>query len=154
RESIPGMLGRRLPSPLGPPEVHRCWLHSVSVGETIAAATVLRELKRLEPKWEFLCTTTTETGQAQARQVMKDADYFSFVPADESWIVRRFYATYQPSVYLFFETEIWPNILLEGGRRNTPIYLVNGSISERSSRRYAAFHSLFDKPLSHVRRFF
>ncbi len=155
RESLPGMLGKRLPARALPkPAAERCWMHSVSVGETVAAGSVYRELKRRELGWEFLCTTTTETGQAQAHQTMAGAEQFSYAPADFSWTVRAFYRAYRPSVYLFFETEIWPNILSEGARRGVPIFLVNGKLSERSARRYVKASVLFRPILSNVRHFF
>lgn len=155
RESLPGMLGKRLPArPLDAPKTERCWMHSVSVGETIAAGALLREFTRRELCWDYLCTTTTETGQAQARETMKDARHFSYAPADFSWMVRRFHRFYAPSMYLFFETEIWPNNLSECGRRGVPVFLVNGKLSERSAERYARFSSLFRGPLGAVTRFF
>src|SRR5690606_13569563 len=114
RDSLPGMLGRRAPTaPLPPPADERCWLHSVSVGETVAAGSVFRELHGRAPGWEFLCTTTTETGQAQAHQTMAGAQNFAYAPADFSWTVREFHRIWSPSLYLFFETEIWPNNLAE-----------------------------------------
>ena len=154
-ESLPGMLGLRLPNPPLPAAAsHRCWLHSVSVGETIAAGAVYRELRRRNLGWEFLCTTTTETGQAQARRTMEGAERFSFAPADFSWTVRAFHRAYAPSMYLFFETEIWPNILGEARRRRLPTFLVNGKLSARSGRRYARASAIFRPLLSGVRRFF
>ncbi|MDK2972318.1 MAG: 3-deoxy-D-manno-octulosonic-acid transferase [Candidatus Sumerlaeota bacterium] len=155
RDSLPGMLGRRLPAPpLAAPGTQRCWLHSVSVGETVAAGAVYREFGRRELGWEFLCTTTTETGQAQARSTFEGTGHFAFAPADFSWIVRRFHQAYNPSLYLFFETEIWPNNLIHCGRHGLPVFMVNGKLSDRSSRRYARAGSIIREPLSHVRRFF
>ena len=155
KDSLPGMLGKRLPPrPLDPAQVERCWLHSVSVGETIAAGSIFREIERRRLGWEFLATTTTETGQAQALQTLAGANTFAFAPADFSWVVRRFHEVYRPSLYCFFETEIWPNNLAECGRRGLPVYMINGKMSDRSSRRYAKFANVFRGPLSNVRRFF
>src|SRR5690606_17855329 len=103
---------------------------------------------------EFLCTTTTETGQAQAHQTMAGAQNFAYAPADFSWTVREFHRIWSPSLYLFFETEIWPNNLAECGRRGIPVFLVNGKLSERSGRRYAKWSGLFRPHLAHVRRFY
>jgi len=154
RESLPGMLGKRLPDrPLAAPKSHRVWMHSVSVGETVAAGAVYRELRR-RTDWEFVCTTTTETGQAQARRTMQDAEHFAYAPADFSWTVRAHLDAYRPTVYAFFETEIWPNTLRETAARGIPVFLVNGKLSERSARRYAQASFLFRPILAGVRRFF
>lgn len=155
RESLPGMLGKRLPPrPLPPPRIHRCWMHSVSVGETIAAGAVHQALHARVPDWEFLATTTTETGQAQARKTLAGVETFAYAPADFTWTVRAFHRAYRPSLYLFFETEIWPNNLATCAARDLPVFFVNGSLSERSATRYAKLPWLFRGPLSVVRHCF
>lgn len=153
RRSLPGMFGANLPKSPLPPHQERAWLHSVSFGETIGAASVFKALRERFPAWEYLSTTTTETGQDQARKSLKDATYHDFAPVDLSWQVRNFLNAYNPSVYLFFETEIWPNILTECGRRGMKVFLVNGDLSDKSSRNYANLRWLFGGPLSNVTAF-
>lgn len=136
RKSLPGMFGANLPSVPLPPHKHRIWLHSVSVGETMGAGAVFRRLKETFPEWQFISTTTTETGQEQAARSLRLADYRDYAPVDLSWKVRRFLDAYNPSAFLLFETEIWPNILGECARRKIPVFLVNGKLSDRSARGY------------------
>ncbi len=155
RDSLPAMMGKRFPDralPCAP--THRCWLHSVSVGETIGAGAVYREFRKLKDEWEFLGTTTTETGQAQARASLPAIEHLTYAPADFSWIVRAFHEAWKPSVYVFFETEIWPNALLECARRGLPVFLANGDLSQESARNYARLNFAFRKPLNAVTRFF
>lgn len=153
RRSLPGMFGANLPKhPLAPLQ-HRVWMHSVSFGETIGAAAVFKSLKARHPDWEYLSTTTTETGQDQARKSLASANYHDFAPVDLSWKVRNFLTAYNPSVYLFFETEIWPNTLAECGRRGIKTFLVNGDLSEKSARNYAKLKGIFQPPLSNVTAF-
>ncbi len=155
RESLPAMLGRRTPAtPLPRATAERCWMHSVSVGETVAAGSVYRELRRRRDDWEFLITTTTETGQAQARRTMEGAEHFAYAPFDFSWTVDHHLDAYRPTLYLFFETEIWPNALRRSARRGVPVFLANGKLSERSAARYAQASFLFRPILAGVRRFF
>jgi 3-deoxy-D-manno-octulosonic-acid transferase len=157
RESVPGMLGRNLPArPLAAvaPPARRVWMHAVSVGESIAAGGIHRELRRRRPAWEHLVTTVTETGQAQARRSLEGADHFSYAPFDFTWTVEAFHRAYQPTVYLLFETEIWPNNLAYCRNHDIPVFIINGKLSERSGRRYARLHRLFRPALSGVRRFF
>lgn len=143
RQSLPAMLGKRLPNPGLPPHRERCWLHSVSVGETVAAGAVFRELRAQRPDWEFLSSTTTETGQQQALQSLKEAQWHTYAPADFSPVVRKFLNAWRPTLYLVLETELWPNLLGECGRRGLPAYLVNGKLSERSAARYEKARVLF-----------
>lgn len=153
RRSLPGMFGANLPDPPLAPHEHRVWLHSVSMGETMGAGAVYRRMREAWPGWQFLSTTTTETGQDQAHKSLEGADWIDFAPVDLGWKVRRFLNAYKPSIYLFFETEIWPNTLLECGRRNIPVYLVNGKVSERSARGYTKLAPLLRPSLGAVRTF-
>ncbi len=151
KESLPGMFGANYPEkPLKPCE-HRVWLHSVSVGESVAASAVYREISSRFSDWEFLATTGTETGQAHARKVMKGVQHFDYIPVDFSWQVRKFLEAYNPSLYLFFETEIWPNILLQNKVHKIPSFLVNGKLSEKSSRGYSYARPLLKKPLNSLK---
>lgn len=154
RHSGPGMLGRGWPDPpLAAPATQRVWMHSVSVGETVGAGAVFRELRRQRPDWEVLSTTTTETGHAQARTTMAGAEHFAYAPLDFSWNVARFHDAWRPSAYVFFETEIWPNVLLEARRRRLPVFLVNGKLSARSAAWYRRLSFALSGPLSAVHRF-
>ncbi|MCC5876592.1 MAG: 3-deoxy-D-manno-octulosonic acid transferase [Candidatus Sumerlaeia bacterium] len=153
RRSLPGMFGANLPDPPLAPYDHRVWLHSVSMGETMGAGAVYRRMREAWPRWQFLSTTTTETGQDQAHKSLEGADWVDFAPVDLGWKVRKFLDAYKPSIYLFFETEIWPNTLLECRRRNLPVYLVNGKVSERSARGYTKLAPLLRPSLGAVRTF-
>lgn len=152
RQSLPGMFGANWPAPL-PPFKHRIWMHSVSVGETIAASAVAPLLHTRHPDWQLISTTGTETGQAAARERMPEMLAHDFAPADFSFLVRRFLDAYRPSVYLFFETEIWPNTLMECARRGIRIFMINGKLSQSSARSYRKLRWLLRKPLSGVSKF-
>lgn len=154
RRSLPGMFGANLPDPPLAPFEHRVWLHSVSMGETMGAGAVYQRMRSVWPRWEYLSTTTTETGQDQAQKSLEGANWIDFAPVDLGWKVRKFLDAYKPSVYLFFETEIWPNTLLECGRRNIPVFLVNGKVSEKSARGYTRLAPLLRPSLQAVRTFF
>ena len=45
----------------------KIWIHAVSVGEAVASAEVVSELKKLIPHVAVIISTTTETGQEMAR---------------------------------------------------------------------------------------
>lgn len=152
-DSAPGMLARNIPSHRLPKKT-RCWMHSVSVGESVAASAFYKRLKVERPKWEYLATTTTETGQEQARKSLEGADYFAYAPFDYRPFLEKFHRYYRPSLYCFFETEIWPNHLLYLKKRKIPTFLINGKLSGKSARRYAQFGFLFKPVLSGVTRFF
>ena len=114
---------------------HDLWIHAVSVGEAIAAQPVVREILRARPATSIVMTTTTITGQAQARRLYPDATV-TYFPFDFSFAVRRFLAHHKPRVFATMETEIWPNVTRIARASGMRLILANGRISDRSFPRY------------------
>jgi len=113
------------------------WLHCVSVGETQAARPLARSLLECYPSYALVVSTTTLTGQRLAHEVFGDyAAAIFYFPFDWAWSVRRCLRKVKPSLVLVMETELWPRFLLECRRRNVPVALVNGRISEQSFKGY------------------
>lgn len=113
------------------------WIHCVSVGETMAARPVIAELRARHPHFRIVVSTTTLTGQRTARaQFGEVATHVIYFPFDWAWSVRRALRRINPSVVLIMETELWANFLRECRRREIPVALVNGRLSEGSMRGY------------------
>jgi len=119
------------------------WIHAVSVGEALSSITLARRLKEAYPHRPLILSTTTNTGQALARERMPFADAIIYFPLDWAFCVRRALDTVRPSVVLVLETEIWPNFLREAGRRKIPVLFVSGRISDRSFARYQSYLGVF-----------
>lgn len=111
------------------------WIHAVSVGETLAALPLARQLNQRFPERRLVFSTTTETGQRLARERLNFADIFYF-PLDWAFAVRRTFRAMRPAIVVILETEIWPNFLRIARRQDVPVIFVNGRLSERSFRRY------------------
>src|SRR5437660_1986396 len=60
------------------PAAHDLWIHAVSVGETLAARPVVDEILRKRPSTTIVGTTTTITGQGQARRLFPAATVADF----------------------------------------------------------------------------
>ncbi len=119
------------------------WIHAVSVGEALSGITLARRLKEAYPNRPLIVSTTTQTGQALARERMPFADAIIYFPLDWAFCVRRALDVVRPSVVLVLETEIWPNFLREAGRRKIPVLFVSGRISDRSFARYQSYLRVF-----------
>jgi 3-deoxy-D-manno-octulosonic-acid transferase len=119
------------------------WIHAVSVGEALSGIALARRLKEAYPTRPLIVSTTTQTGQALARERMPFADAVIYFPLDWAFCVRRALNAVRPSVVLVLETEIWPNFLREAGRRRIPVLFVSGRISDRSFARYQRYLGVF-----------
>lgn len=118
------------------------WLHTVSVGETRAAATLVRELRARHPQHQILLTHTTPTGRAASEQLYGDDVLRVYLPYDYPFAVRRFLRHFQPQVGVLLETEVWFNLIHACRCARTPLLLLNARLSERSARKYARYPRL------------
>ncbi|MBI1824713.1 MAG: 3-deoxy-D-manno-octulosonic acid transferase [Nitrospirae bacterium] len=118
------------------------WIHTVSVGEGNAAVPLLLRLKAKYPDKKLVVSTVTVTGQKNIRAKMKGIDGLFYFPFDFPWIVNRVIDHIHPELFIFFETEIWPNLLNRLRNKNVQSVLVNGRISDQSFGRYLKIRSL------------
>lgn len=112
------------------------WLHAVSVGEVLAAQSLVEHLKALFPRRAVFVSTTTETGRRLARERLRGADAVFYFPLDWAVAVRRALRAIRPSLVIIMETEIWPNFLREARRQRIRVAFVNARISEVSFARF------------------
>ncbi|PRY71169.1 lipid IV(A) 3-deoxy-D-manno-octulosonic acid transferase [Halomonas ventosae] len=160
REQLPGRprrerLGLIPPSAKG---VGTLWLHCASVGEVQAARPLIEALGERWPGHRLVITTMTATG---AERVLALAGHrhgsqgegevsHHFVPLDFPGAARRFVARLQPDLAIFFETELWPNLLAACDRAGVPVAVVNGRLSSRAFQGYRRLRPLMAEALSHV----
>ncbi len=131
------------------PPTERIWVHAVSVGEVQAAAPLVRALSKRYPEYGILITTVTPTGQARVRSLFGDTVTHLYAPYDLPGVLRRFFDRVRPVAAIIMETELWPNLFHECGKRDVPLVLASARISPRSVNRYRRFLPLFRDALAH-----
>lgn len=113
----------------------RFWVHAVSVGEVVAASSVVMALRRHFPNAWVLVTTVTETGMRTARQRILGANAFAFLPFDlmpfPQWAMERV----RPDALILTETELWGNLMHAAKEIGAKVLLVNGRISDATFAR-------------------
>ena len=118
------------------------WLHAVSVGETIAAAPLVKRLQAAYPELPITVTTMTPTGSERVQALFGDSVFHVYAPYDMPDAVGRFLKRTQPSLAIVMETEVWPNTVAACANRDIPVVLANARLSEKSFRGYQKFHGL------------
>ena len=110
------------------------WIHGASVGEVLAAAALIQRLRQLNLR--ILVTSGTVTSAAiVARRFPPDVIH-QYVPYDSPRFVARFLDHWRPSLALFIESDLWPNLILSSAARRVPMVLINGRMSQRSFPRW------------------
>jgi 3-deoxy-D-manno-octulosonic-acid transferase len=139
----------RVPERVHQPGPGAVWVHAVSVGEALAVAPLLKELRARFPDRKLLVSTTTRTGQELAAGHL-DCDGTFYFPLDFAFACRRFFDALQPALVVVAETEIWPNFLRQARRQRARVIFVNGRISDRSFGGYRFWRFFLRRVLAGV----
>ncbi|WP_454632230.1 3-deoxy-D-manno-octulosonic acid transferase [Bradyrhizobium cenepequi] len=110
------------------------WIHGASVGEVLAAAALIEKLRELNLR--ILLTSGTVTSAAIVAKRFPPDVIHQYVPYDSPRYVARFLDHWRPSLALFIESDLWPNLILSSSARRLPMVLINGRMSQRSFPRW------------------
>jgi 3-deoxy-D-manno-octulosonic-acid transferase len=131
---------------------HPVWIHAASVGEVLAAAALIDEVRRHWPDRHILVSTTSLAGRETAR-ARAGADAVTLLPLDIRPVVERVMRSVRPSGLVLVETEIWPALIRAAARQGVPCVMVSGRVSERAAARYAWVRWLTRPVLAQVNAF-
>ena len=118
------------------------WIHAVSVGESRAAAPLVRALAGAFADHGILMTCTTAAGRETIKQVYGESVLVAYLPYDLPEAVQHFLEYYRPRLGILMETELWPNLLAQCARNGVPMLLANARLSMRSARGYRRWGAL------------
>ncbi len=119
-----------IPRPEGP----LVWVHVASVGEMLSVLPLIERIRARDIA--VLVTSGTVTAAELAERRFPPGVIHQFVPVDMPQFVARFLDHWRPNLGLFVESDLWPNLIMAAARRDVPLILVNGRLSERSFKRW------------------
>ncbi len=122
----------RLPGPL-------VWLHGVSVGETQSLLPLVAALRSRHPDLQLLVTSGTVTAAALLKTRLPNGVTHQFAPVDAPGAVRRFLDHWRPSLAVFVESELWPNLILAAKARGVRLALLSARMTQASADRWAGW---------------
>ncbi len=110
------------------------WVHGASVGEVLAAAPLIERLRAANMR--VLLTSGTVTSAAIIAKRFPADIIHQYIPYDSPRYVARFLDHWHPSLALFIESDLWPNLILSAAKRRVPMALINARMSQRSFPRW------------------
>ena len=129
------------------------WLHGASVGEMVALSPLVKEIKNTMPERKVLVSAVTVGGYDMARQILPEADAIINFPLDLPFVTESMVRRIRPGIFMMVETELWPNFLRAMRKRNIPVMMVNGRVSEKSAKNYHYLFSILRDMLNNINRF-
>ncbi|MBO4285352.1 MAG: 3-deoxy-D-manno-octulosonic acid transferase [Alphaproteobacteria bacterium] len=115
------------------------WMHGASVGESVSMLPLIHKLLELYPDAHVMVTTGTTTSAEVMAKRLPERAFHQYYPLEHPLYAARFIRHWKPNIALWFESEFWPAMLSAVKKRNIPIILVNGRISNKSFKRWQQF---------------
>ncbi|MDR6661893.1 3-deoxy-D-manno-octulosonic-acid transferase [Tardiphaga robiniae] len=113
------------------------WIHGASVGEVLAAAALIERLRALGMRI-LLTSGTVTSAEIIAKRFPTDIIH-QYIPYDSPRFVAGFLDHWKPSLALFIESDLWPNLIISAAKRRLPMVLINARMSQRSFPRWQKF---------------
>lgn len=135
---------KRFNERMGRPQLKRpdgklIWLHGASVGESLSMLPLINRLLDLYPEAHVMVTTGTITSAELMGKRLPERAFHQYIPIDNPVFTTRFIRHWRPDLVLWFESDLWPAMLSGINRKNIPLILVNGRISNKSFKRWQQF---------------
>ena len=126
------------------------WVHTVSVGEFMAAIPIIESILASQKKSKIVVTTTTMTASVLVKKTFGAKVEHVFLPYDIPMFLRGFFQQFQPNKLVLLETELWPNLLDFCYEKRIPVFLVNARLSSSSFDRYRILRAIMFAPLGPI----
>lgn len=133
------------------PEGEYIWFHAASVGEVNGLAGLIRRYKQNHPDVLVLATATSNKGR---EKLLNLADEVRLLPLDNYLFLQRALKNIKIRQFVFGETELWPSLLDYLFKKNVPLFLVNGRLSEINIKTYLRFRKFFARVLAKLTKIY
>ncbi len=112
------------------------WFHGASVGEFQSIVPLLEKLEKYKKIDKILITSNTLSSSKIISKVKLKKIVHQFFPVDTNFLVKKFINHWRPSLALFIDSEIWPNMLINLNEEKIPIVLLNARITKKSFNKW------------------
>ena len=112
------------------------WFHGASVGEISSIIPIVLKLEKNNEIDQILVTSSTLSSSNILNQFKFKKTVHQFFPIDTNILSKHFLDYWKPSLAIFIDSEIWPNMILNLKEKSIPIILLNARITEKSFQRW------------------
>jgi len=87
------------------------WFHGSSVGEILSIIPLIEKLEKDKSINKILLTSSTLSSSKVLTKYKLKKTIHQFFPIDSNFLTKKFLKYWKPSIAIFIEAEIWPNML-------------------------------------------
>ena len=122
------------------------WFHVASVGEMLSIVPLIEKLEKNKNIKKILITSSTLSSSNIFLKFKFKKTIHQFFPIDSNFYTKKFIKYWKPSLAIFVESEIWPNIILNLKNKNIPLILLNARITKKTYKKWKKI-SFFSKSI-------
>ena len=127
------------------------WLHAASVGEFKSSDLIIEKYYQ---DFQILVTTTTKSSADYVERYYKNKVIHQYIPFDVPFWCSRFLDYWKPSLVLWIESDIWPNMLKIIRDKKINCLYINARISPKSFKRWGYLKRLYSESLDSFDKIF
>ena len=117
------------------------WLHGASVGEILSVIPTIEQLEKNKKISQILITSNTLSSSKILSNLKLKKTIHQFFPIDTNYHTKKFLDYWKPSVAIFIDSEIWPNMITNIKKKNISLILLNARITKKSFKMWKIFIS-------------
>ena len=118
------------------------WFHGSSVGEILSVIPLIEKLENDKSINKILVTSSTLSSSKILSKFRFKKTIHQFFPLDSNFLTKKFLKYWKPSLAVFLESEIWPNMLINIKKQSIPLILLNARITKKSFNKWSMISSM------------
>ena len=115
------------------------WIHGASVGEILSIVPLLEKLENNKKIKQILITSNTLSSSKILSNLKLKKTIHQFFPIDTNYHTQKFLDYWKPSLAIFVDSEIWPNMIENIKKRRISLMLMNARITKKSFKKWKIF---------------
>ena len=112
------------------------WFHGASVGELLSIIPLIEKLEKNKEIKQILVTSNTLSSSKVLLNLKLKKTIHQFFPIDTNYHTQKFLKYWDPSVAIFIDSEIWPNMIINIKKNPISLILLNARITDKSFKRW------------------
>ena len=115
------------------------WFHGASVGEILSVIPLIKKLEKKNNIKQILITSNTLSSSKVLSNFKLKKTIHQFFPIDTNYHSNKFLRYWKPSIAIFIDSEIWPNMIDNIKKKSLPLVLMNARITNKSFKKWKIF---------------
>ena len=115
------------------------WFHGASVGEILSVVPLIEKLENDKKIKQILITSNTLSSSKILLNLKLKKTIHQFFPIDTDHHTQKFLNYWKPSMAIFVDSEIWPNMITNIKKKPISLILMNARITKKSFKRWKIF---------------